>query len=74
MTRRTTFTLHEAVRLLPSVVVAVMVVVPTATPFTVPDATLATPVALLVQVITWLLASAGRTTGLRASDSPTFTV
>ncbi len=63
VTRLITFTLQVAVRLLPSVVAAVMVAVPTSRPLTTPSATVAALVLLLVQVITWLSAPAGVTTG-----------
>ena len=66
-----TVTAQAAVRLLPSLVVAVIVAVPGATAVTRPFAsTVATPSLLLVQVTVWSVASSGNTVAASCRVSP----
>jgi len=68
-----TVTVHVAV-LEPSCVTTVMVVLPTATPVTVPLLTVAMAVLLLIQVTFLFVALAGSNVAVRVSVPPTDTV
>ena len=71
----TTVTTHEALRLLPSLVVAVMVAVPRFKAVTFPiESTLATVASLDDQVTDLSVAFSGKIVGESINDSPTFNI